>query len=196
MLYERRRIFNDISLRIGMTFSEFGLTPNQWTLLSLVFAVITAWFLSVSLFPLAALFLFFAGFLDFVDGSVARYTGMISRRGAYVDTIMDRYVEGVIAFGLIFSKLPGFYLPANAWVFLYFFGSIMTTYAKAAAKEKDLFIEEMSGGILERAERLSLLFIGVLLAGIYPIFLTYILVILAILSNITALQRIKKALGY
>ena len=70
-----------------------------------------------------------------VDGAVARVTKTASKFGAYLDTIVDRYVEAIIAFGLLFAALPGFYIPAYAWIFLYLFGGMMTTYAKAAAKE-------------------------------------------------------------
>ncbi len=68
----------------------------------------------------------------------------------------------------------------------------MTTYAKAAAKEKEIIAEgkELKGGLLERAERLLILFAGILLAIANPLFLTYTIALLAVLSNISALQRI------
>ena len=66
----------------------------------------------------------------------------------------------------------------------------MTTYVKAAAKEKELVEKELKGGLLERAERLIILFIGILLAYFDKFYLTYIIVVLAVLTNISALQRI------
>ena len=69
----------------------------------------------------------------------------------------------------------------------------MTTYAKAAAKEKELIKKEMKGGTLERAERLIVLFIGITAANFNTLFLSAAIVTLAIGSNITALQRIWKA---
>jgi len=143
-------------------------------------------------FLLAAFSLLVAGFIDLVDGSVARYTGKVSMRGAYLDTIVDRYVEGIVAFGLLFASLPGFLIPAYGWVFLYFFGALMTTYAKASAKEKGL--GEIKGGLLERAERILVLFLGIVLAIFEPAYLTYAVVLLAVLSNVSALQRIGKGL--
>jgi len=127
-----------------------------------------------------------------VDGAVARVTGKASRFGAYLDTIVDRYVEAIIVFGLLFIGLPEFFIPIYAWIFLYLFGSMMTTYAKAAAKEKEIIPEgkELKGGILERAERLIILFIGIIAAAFNPMYLTYVIVLLAILTNISALQRI------
>src|SRR3989338_7528492 len=74
----------------------------------------------------------------------------------------------------------------------YFFGSFLTTYAKSAAKEKEIIREgkELKGGLLERAERLFILFIGIVLAAFNPLWLVYVLALLAVLTNFSALQRI------
>ena len=193
-MYKRREKFSDFSAKIGIAFAKVGLTPNQWTIISLVPVFIALYFLIYSQFLLAALFFIISSFLDLVDGSVARVTGKVSKKGAYLDTIVDRYTEGIIVFGLLFVGLPDIYMSIAAWIFIYLFGSLMTTYAKAAAKEKDLVDKELKGGLLERAERLVILFIGILLAAIDPLFLSYIIIILAVLTNITALQRISYAL--
>ena len=70
------------------------------------------------------------------------------------------------------------------------FGALMTTYAKSAAKEKGLVEGEIRGGIFERAERLLVLAVGIFLAALSPVFLTYVLAFLAVVTNISALQRI------
>jgi len=189
-LYKRREIFSTISIKIGIVFSRVRLSPNQWTVLSIIPALIALYFLVYEQFLAAAVFFIISAFIDLVDGSVARVMGMTSRLGAYLDTVTDRYVEGIIVFALLFSGLPGFYLPIYAWIFLYIFGSLMTSYVKSAAKEKELVYEELRGGFLERAERLIILFIGILLASIEPVYLTYVIVILAVLTNVSALQRI------
>ena len=191
-LYKRREKFGGLSIRIGMVFSKLGMSPNQWSLISILPALAAVWFLVKEQFISAALLFIIAAFIDMVDGSVARVTGRVTKFGAYLDTVIDRYVEALIVFGLLFASLPGFHLPAYAWIFLYFFGGLMTTYAKAAAKEKELIHEgaELKGGLMERAERLIILFIGILLAAFDIYLLTYIVVILAVLTNISALQRI------
>ena len=66
----------------------------------------------------------------------------------------------------------------------------MTTYAKASAKERDIVEKELKGGLLQRAERLLILFAGILLAIYNPLYLTYVIAVLAVLTNITAIQRI------
>lgn len=200
MLYENRDRFKGISIKIGMIFSKIPLTPNMWTVSSLVPAAISAYLLADSQFLLAAVFFAMAAFIDFIDGSVARVTGRATKFGAYLDTITDRYVEFILIAGLFFAGLPSLRIipsleiGAGTFLLFYLFGSTMTTYAKAAAREKELFEEgELKGGILERAERLILLFAGILFASISTIYLSGILAILAVMSNATALQRIMKA---
>jgi archaetidylinositol phosphate synthase len=190
MLAEKRSKFDKLSMTIGKIFSKTGISPNGFTLLTIVSAVITFYFLVIEDFLTAALFILITGFLDFIDGSVARFLGKSTRFGAYLDTIVDRYVEAVIIFAFLFIALPSFYLPATVWVFLYLFGSLMTTYSKAAAKEKGLIQNELNTGIIERGERFIILFIGVLLAAYEKTFLLYVIIILAAFTNITALQRI------
>lgn len=192
MLFERRQKFKNLSVKIGILFSRLRLSPNQWTLISLLPALAAAYYISQSAFLEAAILFIIASFIDLVDGSVARVTGHATVLGAYLDTIVDRYIEFFIIVGLFFVALPSFILPAMFWILIYLFGGMMTTYAKAAAKEK--LDREVKGGFLERAERLIILFIGVLLAIYEPLYLTYVIVLLAVLTNISALQRIGKAL--
>ncbi len=190
MLYAIREKFSKLSVKIGILFSKLRLTPNQWTLLTLVPTIAALYFLVKENFLLAALLFLVAAFIDIIDGSVARVTGQVTKFGAYLDTIVDRYVEGIIVVGLLFVSLPTLLLPAYVWLFAYFFGSMMTTYAKAAAKEKELVENELRGGLLERAERLALLFVGLALAYFSKTYLVYIIILVALLSNISALQRI------
>jgi len=186
-LYRKRDKFSGISIKIGTAFSRLGLSPNQWTLFSVVPAFIAFYFLLGHDFLMAAVFMMVSSFIDLVDGSVARVMGKSTKLGAYLDTVVDRYIEAIIIFGLLLAGIPDFYgIPFYAWIFLYLFGGMMTTYVKAAAKEKELTEREIKGGILERAERLILLFIGLVLAYYSRLYLTYIIVILAVLSNITA----------
>jgi archaetidylinositol phosphate synthase len=190
MLEEKRENFKKIGEKIGETFSNLGLTANQYTLISLGFAVVSFYFLiKIKLF-LALLSFLAAGFLDLIDGAVARKMGKATKKGAYMDTICDRYVEGIILVGFLFLPLPNLILPTRVWIGLAFFGSLMTTYAKAAAKEKELVIKELRKGLVGRGERIILISLTMLL-GSFNLFLAiYPIIILAIFSNITALQRI------
>ena len=190
MLESHRESFKSLSELTGKIFSKLSLTPNQYTLISLLFVLISFYFLIRVDLVLALIFFLLATILDFIDGAVARFTKKATKKGAYLDTISDRYIEGIILLGFLFLPLPDFLLPAKIWIFLAFFGSLMTTYAKAAAKEKELVERELKKGLLGRAERIVLIILAIFL-GIFNFnWMIYPIIILAIFSNITALQRI------
>lgn len=193
MLFQKRARFENVSSYIGKLFSAAPVSPNQWTALAFLPAVLCAYLLLNGQFLLAASMLLLTGFVDMIDGAVARATGKASKKGAYIDTIADRYTELIILIPFLFIPLPAFFLPAYAWVFLYLAGGMMTTYAKAAAAEKGL--GEIKGGMLERAERLLLLTAGIVLGSFSRILIVYVIAVAAIMANISALQRIFYALG-
>jgi len=190
MLEEKREKFKRISNWTGSIFSKLGLTPNQYTLISLVFVLVSFYFLIKERLILALIFFLLAAFLDFIDGAVAKFLEKKTKKGAYLDTISDRYVEGIILLGFLFLPLADFLLPAKIWIFLAFFGSLMTTYSKAAAKEKELTQAELKKGLLGRAERIILISLAIFL-GIFNLsWMLYPIIFLAVFSNITTLQRI------
>lgn len=187
---EKFKKFKKFEEKVGKFFSIFPLSPNHYTLFSLFFATFSFYFLIKKNLIFATLFFFIAFSLDFIDGAVARYKSATTKLGAYLDTICDRYVEGILFLGLLFLPLPKIFLPACFWIFLILFGSLMTTYSKAAAKEKELVFKEIKGGLLSRGERFILLILALIL-GIFNFYwMTYLLIIIAILTNFTALQRI------
>lgn len=194
MLDLHRDLFQKLEKKIGRIFSLIPLSPNQYTLISLIFIFTSCYFLIKQNLILAIIFFLIAGFLDFVDGAVARYKNISTKVGAYLDTICDRYVEGILLFGMLFLPLPKILLPSFCWIFLILFGSILTTYAKAAAKEKDLVNQELKGGFLSRGERIILLIFSLILGIFNFTFMTYLLILIAILTNFTALQRINSAI--
>ncbi|MFH0836677.1 MAG: CDP-alcohol phosphatidyltransferase family protein, partial [Candidatus Aenigmatarchaeota archaeon] len=190
MLYANREKLEKLSISIGIKFSRLGLSPNTWTLLAIIPAILSAYLIINQYFISAALMLLVAAFIDVIDGAVARVTGRVTNLGAYIDCITDRYVEFIVILSLLFISLPIFLVQSHVWIVLIVFGALMTTYVKAAAKEKDLVNKEIKGGILERAERIFVLFIGIALAYFNPLYLVYVLVLLAVLTNLTTLQRI------
>lgn len=196
MLDQKRELFKGAEKGTGKFFSFFPVTPNQWTLISVLFAFGSLYFLMKENLLPAIFFFLIAGFLDFIDGAVARYKDLSTKVGAYLDTICDRYVEGVLLFGMLFLPLPEVFLPSRIWIFLILFGSVLTTYAKAAAKEKDLVNQEMKGGLLSRGERIILLLTSLTLGIIDPSYLlmTYVLILIAVLTNFTAIQRVYSAI--
>lgn len=192
MLFARRKKFSRADAKLGKAFAKLGLSPNQWTLVALILAFVCAYALAQRAFLPAAVLFAIVAVVDKIDGAVAKATDRATKTGAYIDTVADRYVEAIIIVGLFFASLPNAFLPSALWLLLYLFGSLATTYARAASRV-ELGVDA-KGGLLERAERMIILFVGIILAVFSPVYLTYVVILLAVLSNITALQRINKAL--
>lgn len=196
MLDAHRDFLRGFERKVGKIFSFFPLSPNQYTISTIFFALAAFYFLyNRNKIIFAIIFFIIAAFFDLVDGSVARYKNQATKKGAYLDTIIDRFVEAILIFGILFLPLPEVLFPAYVWVFLILFGSLMTTYAKSAAKEKGLVDSELKGGFLARGERLILIIIAIIL-GIYNYYWTvYLLIVIATLTNFTAIQRIFSAIN-
>jgi len=189
VLAEKRQQFKQLENIIGKVFSKF-LTANQYSGLAILMALFYFRFMVANNLKIALIFLFAASFLDFVDGAVARKTNTASPKGAYLDTILDRYVEAMVLLGFLFLPLPLIVFPSHIWILLALFGSLMTTYAKAAGKEKEILKTELKEGLAGRGERMILEFLAVFW-GIFNLQWTlYFIIALAVLSNITAIQRV------
>jgi archaetidylinositol phosphate synthase len=116
--------------------------------------------------------------------------------------VVDRYVELLFYLGLMLFVGRGEFLglPNELWFMLLIFGAIMTAFVRAYADHRGLVKDERElkkmGGLLERGERLLLIYAG-MAAGIFDIELLMAVVALtAVLANATALQRIWFALGW
>ena len=196
---------NRVGIGLGMFFSKIPISANAWTLLSLLPAVVGFAFL-VQGHMLSALALFVtSALMDAIDGGVARVTGTVSNLGAYLDGMMDRVVEGLLLIGIMLYGIPdlelwGYRTPAVLWIaLLLFFGSALVSYSRAYAVYRrvlkdDKKISKMPG-ILERAERLLLVFLGMLLYDFNAVYLTYAIALAAVLSIVTVMQRVLYTIG-
>jgi CDP-diacylglycerol--glycerol-3-phosphate 3-phosphatidyltransferase len=123
-----------------------------------------------------------AAVFDMLDGRVARLRGRESSFGAYLDSTMDRYSEMVLYMGLLvlYARVDRTPYMVLCWVAA--FGSFMTSYARARAES---LIPRCPVGVLERPERIVLLILGALTNHMIAV-----LWVIAVLSNLTALQRV------
>ncbi len=180
----------------GGLFSNFPITPNQWTSLSMVFGLLG--FLSLAIFRSlhAASVLFLLAFLlDYVDGAVARYSKSETKMGAYIDGVSDRFVEAFMIFGLMFYRIPSVIIDANISLALLLFFSVMTSYVRAYAGHKGIVTNERDfgkmGGLLERFERVFILLSSIVISFIYGTeLISYSVAVLILLSAVTVGQRI------
>lgn len=190
MLEEKREIFEKMREGSNKYFSLIKISPSIFTLSSLAFAIFSFIFLIKNNLILASISFILAALLDWLDGKIARATKKVTRVGAYLDTIIDRYVEGVVLLGFLFLPLPKFIFPTSIWIFLALFGGLLTTYSKAARKEKGLSAKKSRFSLAGRGERVILIILSMIL-GIFNLSLTtYLIFALAIISNLSALQRI------
>lgn len=126
---------------------------------------------------LAGIAVLISGFFDIVDGSVARATSRISKRGSFLDSTLDRVGESAIYFGI----LVGDYTSPEI-VFVALAASLLVSYARA--KADSLQISLAGVGIGERSERLLIL-VFFSLAGL----VAWGVIIVAALAVITAAER-------
>lgn len=185
-----------VGIKLGMLFSRIPLTPNQWTVLSILPAILGFVALAhLHRVDLALLCFAASALIDGIDGGVARVTGSVTSLGAYLDGIMDRIVEALLLFGLMLYGLPDYMLPSFVWIALLLFaGTGMTSYARAYADHRKAITDSKKlkrmGGVLERPERLILVFFGMVASFWNPLYLTQVLVLASLLAVVTVLQRV------
>jgi CDP-diacylglycerol--glycerol-3-phosphate 3-phosphatidyltransferase len=159
-----------------------GLTPNMVTMLGLLGNAVGAYHLARGDMLTGGLWIAFMTPVDALDGTMARLRGEASAWGAYVDSVSDRYSELIIYAGLLYHFLEKGEPLGGMLTFGAAAGSVLVSYVKARAEGLGY---EAKVGLLTRVERYlvlapSLIF-DQLIVG---------LGILAVLANLTALQRI------
>lgn len=177
-----RIIFKGILDPIGMFLNRLGLTPNTITLLGLVGTSVGAYFLSQGKMTTGAFILLASVLVDAFDGTMARLRGEPSDFGGFVDSVSDRYAELITFAGLLY-----FFLSQNDELgvmvsFAAAAGSVLVSYVKARAEGLGFTAKV---GILTRVERYLVLI--PLLVFNQPFIAV---LVIAVLGNITALQRI------
>ncbi|MFH1473268.1 MAG: CDP-alcohol phosphatidyltransferase family protein [Candidatus Aenigmatarchaeota archaeon] len=192
MLWKRRKHLDRVGRKIGLLFSKLPMSPNAWTCLGLVLAIINLYFLFNKDFLIATAVFGFAALLDMIDGSVARIKKKVTKLGGYLDSVTDRTVEFVIILGLFLVGYPSFILPMDLWIFLLLFGSFMSTYMRAVSFEKKIR-RNVIGGVLEHADRMLVFFLIIIISNFSLQYATYLIALAAILSLVSALQRFLKA---
>ena len=172
-----------------------GISPNQVTMLGLALVLANcALYLWHENHAVFALLLAVAFAFDALDGAVARLTGRSSRFGGYLDAVIDRYQE--IAVFLAIASVTGYWLPAMGALT----GSLLISYAKARAAIEVPIDNIKWPDLMERLERIVFLCLALLLDPLLQIWLDiapsplyYLLILLALLTHATAVQRFYRA---
>lgn len=180
MLNNLRGILQPTLEKIGKAFASTGLSPNFWTLVGLVFALVSALVYGLGLefgLIIGGILLLVSGFFDMVDGQVARITGKTSQKGSYLDSMFDKIAEVAIFLGLLVGGYAEPYL-----VMLAITLSLLVSYARA--KSDALNIKLQGVGIGERAERLLVIAIIGIIGYMEPA-----VIIVVVIAGITLVQR-------
>ncbi len=160
-------------------------SPNAVTAFGLGSSLLAALAFASRSLSMALLFLLLASLADLLDGAVAKVGGRVTELGGFLDSVTDRYSDSLILLGLMLY-LERYHL----LIFVVLAGSLLVSYTRARA---ELLIPRCEVGIAERAERLLVLMAATFLAvlgvrGIDPFL--WALVLLAILTHLTVLQRV------
>jgi phosphatidylglycerophosphate synthase len=154
----------------------------------------------------------FAGLFDMLDGQVARLGNMGSRFGAFFDSVLDRYSEMVLFLGICYYLVGHHYFLSSMAAFVAMIGSMMVSYTRARAEGLGI---ECKGGLMQRPERIVVISVSAIACGItahfiggdYKLFVpgipfhifetisifTFPLFIMAVMTNITAIGRMRDA---
>jgi CDP-diacylglycerol---glycerol-3-phosphate 3-phosphatidyltransferase len=164
-------------------------TPNQITVVGVALTFIAAVLAALGYLRWAGVVLIFAGTFDILDGALARSSGRSYPYGAFLDSTLDRYSEGAIYIGLAayFASTGG---PLQRWLLLAtvaaLAGSFLVSYVRARAQSLGFTCES---GLFARPERVVATVVGLIFGA--PV-LYVVVFLLAILTNLTALQRIRE----
>lgn len=176
-----QRLPQELSDKIGRTVAKTGLTPNMLSFVGFAGNIGAAWLITQEALLLAGLVYLFFSAVDLLDGAVARATGKASDYGAVLDAILDRASEALVlvAAAWYFADRGEQWQVAAA--FLALFGSVAVSYMRARAEVVGISMRE---GLFRRQERVAILGAGLILN-----WLTVVVVLIAVLANVTALQR-------
>ncbi len=164
-------------------------TPNQITVVGTALTFVAAVLVGTGHLLWGGVVLAFAGTFDVLDGALARSSGRSYAYGAFLDSTLDRYSEGAMYLGLIayFVNAGG---PNVRWLVVAtaaaLAGSFLVSYVRARAQSLGFTCET---GLFARPERIVVTVIGLIFGGMI---LTAVVFLLAFLTNLTALQRIRE----
>src|SRR5260221_2170856 len=200
-------------------FIKLGLTPNIVTSIGFVLNVgVAVIFIlgaeegnrgDLSYIGWAGGLILFAGLFDMLDGQVARLGNMKSKFGALYDSVLDRYSELIMFLGICYYLVGHHYFWSSIFAFIALIGSMMVSYIRARAEGLGI---ESKGGLMQRPERVVAIGLCAVLCGVSSIYIggnyklyfpgtnfllfetvsifTFPIVIIAVLTNITAIKRL------
>jgi len=198
---------------------KLGLTPNAVTTIGFVLNIGVAVIFIIggekgnrgdlTYIGWAGALILFAGLFDMLDGQVARLGNMKSTFGALYDSVLDRYSEQIMFFGICYYLVAHHYFLSSIFAFIALMGSMMVSYVRARAEGLGI---ECGGGLMQRPERVVTIGVFAIICGIASLYMggdyklyvpgikfhvfetmsifTIPITVMALLTNITAYNRL------
>jgi phosphatidylglycerophosphate synthase len=157
-------------------------SPNFVTILGALCAFAAALVIAFDYPRAGAVVLLAAALLDMMDGALARTMNQVTAFGGFLDSVLDRYSDLLLMGALVVYFLRRGDGLDIVLTFIAAIGVAIIPYAKARADAAHL---PSNTGLLERPERIL-----ILLCGLFSGLLHYTVIVLAVLTHVTVLQRI------
>ncbi|MDP3623057.1 MAG: archaetidylinositol phosphate synthase [Methanobacteriaceae archaeon] len=162
---------------------RININPNYLTVLGLLIALLSAYMFAMGNLLWGGLLIALSGFLDIVDGAVARNNNTTTKFGGFLDSTTDRFSDAIIIIGIIYGGFVN-------WIFgiLALHASLSVSYVRARAEVEGI---PCGVGIAERAERLVILMAGAFLGALFsPKIMSAAIILIIVLGYFTVLQRV------
>ncbi len=170
---------------VGDSIKKTGITPDHLTIMGLLVGVGAAVAIGAGALRLGLLLVILAALPDLLDGAVAKASGAASPRGAFFDSTIDRVTDALLLGGIAWYLASTESAHMAILPFAILAVSTLISYMRAKAESLGI---EAKGGLMERAERIVAICIGLL----FNVLLIPILWIMLALTSITAIQRFVK----
>ncbi len=185
-LKQRSRAF---AVAPALFLGRLGLTPNGLTVIGAILTASVGLLIAQGWFIAAGVCLYLFSATDTLDGALARATNRVTVFGAFLDSVCDRCAEAAIFLGLVWWYQANGNTTGVVLSYLALVGSLMVSYARARAEGVGLQLADV--GWFQRPERIVALGIGLLAAAFAPIVLEAVLLLLAVLTAVTVVQRVR-----
>ncbi len=181
-----RKYFDPYLAKIAVLLNRLGVRPWYLSILGLILSIASAVaviILGESGLLLALLLFLSSGLMDALDGQVARLQSSVSAWGAFCDSLIDRLVEIIFVFGLLFSNM----LSRNV-SYLYITTALLVSYCRSRGESLGVSLKGV--GLMERAERILLISLSIVIYIIFHIELNISIMVITVLNGVTILWRI------
>jgi CDP-diacylglycerol--glycerol-3-phosphate 3-phosphatidyltransferase len=165
---ETRARVREVMTPVAVGLGKLGLTPNALTLIGFGVAIVAAGAAAAQAWLVAGLLVAIGGVFDLFDGALARATGKASKLGAFMDSVFDRWSEGVVYVGIVAGSLAGGFDAGAVLAAAAMASAFMVSYTRA--KSESLGFSPGTGmaavGLAPREVRIVILTIGLILTGL------------------------------